>query len=357
MPHALRLAQLPVAPVPFAELPYVRGHVDILAPHGDRLTVSGWLVAPGEPIDAIEIHHEGRHVATERLRSRPDVKAVYPWLPYADDSGFEFVLPLTAAQATTTTRLDLITRARGERRGRLSQLVRADVDRFPSPPDAFIYRVAHMREPHGFKVSGLKSLGDFFEPIARFGDPARARRILDWGCGCGRMAMFALAAEDCPEFAGADIDPLAVAWCNAHLRRDAFTVLDPMPPTVYPSAHFDLIYAYSVLTHLTRDVQHAWLAEIRRLLTPGGLFLTTTHGQLAYTFACASLAATFPAEAIVDATLDSTLGDIAPTDYYRSTYQSRDYTLREFGRYFTVLEYAERGATNFQDLIVMQKAG
>jgi hypothetical protein len=49
------------------------------------------------------------------------------------------------------------------------------------------------------------------------------------------------------------------------------------------------------------------------------------------------------------------LGSVAPAGYYRSTYQSKRYTIREFGRFFSILEYVERGATNFQDLIVVTK--
>jgi len=356
MSQPFRLADLPLRPVPFSELPYVRGHVDTLVPLADgSVNVSGWMAAPGEPIEEVEIHHEGRHLETRRIVPRPDVKACYEWLAFADLTGFDFQLPLTAEQAARTTRLDLVSRYKGKRRGRMSQLIRADVDRFPSPPEALIYRVSHMRDAHAFKVRGLKSVGDFFEPFARHGDLTKVRRILDWGCGCGRMSMYVLAADDCPEFAGCDVDPTAIAWSNENLRRGAFSVLNPLPPAPYPDAHFDLIYSFSVFTHLTRDVQHAWLKEMRRLLAPGGTFIATTHGQLALDFALSTLASRFPREGIADAAIDPTLGDIVPENYYRSTFQSKEYTLREFGKYFTPLEYVERGATNMQDLIVLRK--
>jgi len=203
-------------------------------------------------------------------------------------------------------------------------------------------------------VGGLKSVGDFCEPLARHGDIGKVRRMLDWGCGCGRMSMHFLAAEDCPEYCGCDIDPDAIHWAQTHLAGGSFSVLGPMPPAPYPADHFDLIVSFSVFTHLTRDVQHAWLAEMRRILVPGGIFLATVHGRMAYAYTCGNLATTFPPEGIVDSALDLTLDGIAPKGYYRGTFQSRDYTQREFGKHFKVLEYIEQGA-GMQDLVVLQK--
>ncbi len=391
-----RLSDLPVRDVPFRDLPQVRGHMDELHPSAQGVRVKGWMALPGEPIDQIEVHHAGRHVFTCPMVARPDVKQAFPWLPYAESVGFDFELPLTPDQTHDTTRLDLVCRHSGAaapvgavvppppsacavvptspsacavvptspsavsapsigKRGRMSQLVRRDVDDFPSAPIANMYRVAHQKDAHNFKVGGLKSFGDFLEPLARHGDLSRLRRMLDWGCGCGRMGMYFLAAADGPEYSGCDIDADAIAWAQAHLPGGTFSVLDPMPPAPYADGHFDLITSFSVFTHLTRQVQHAWLAEMRRLLAPGGLFLATTHGAMAYQFANGNLAAAFPPEGIVDSHKDPTLDGIAPKGYYRGTFQSPEYTRREFGKYFSVLDYLEAGATNHQDIVVLRK--
>ena len=164
-----------------------------------------------------------------------------------------------------------------------------------------------------------------------------------------------MAIEDRPEVLGCDIDPFAIEWCNVHLQEGAFAVLGPLPPAPYPDAHFDLIVSYSVFTHLTRDVQHAWLQEMHRLLLPGGLFLATTHGEFALSFAKGRLKVEFPRSGIEDSVKDHALDGIAPAGYYRGTFQAKDYTIREFGRYFQVLEYVERGGMNHQDLIVLRK--
>ena len=39
------------------------------------------------------------------------------------------------------------------------------------------------------------------------------------------------------------------------------------------------MYALSVFTHLTEELQRAWRDELRRVLRPGGRLLLTTHGR------------------------------------------------------------------------------
>src|SRR5262249_25584962 len=47
----------------------------------------------------------------------------------------------------------------------------------------------------------------------------------------------------------------------------------------FAGADFDLVYAFSVLTHLPVPVQHAWVDELTRILRPGGFLLVSTHGE------------------------------------------------------------------------------
>ena len=53
----------------------------------------------------------------------------------------------------------------------------------------------------------------------------------------------------------------------------------PEPPSPYPADTFDVVYAVSVLTHLTESSQLGWLEDWRRILRPDGLLLFTTHGD------------------------------------------------------------------------------
>jgi len=102
--------------------------------------------------------------------------------------------------------------------------------------------------------------------------------ILDFGCGCGRVARH-WATVDGPEIHACDYNRELVAWCQANLPFARTTHNELAPPTPYEAASFDLIYALSVLSHLSEPLQHLWLAEFRRLLRPGGLLVLSVLGE------------------------------------------------------------------------------
>jgi SAM-dependent methyltransferase len=103
------------------------------------------------------------------------------------------------------------------------------------------------------------------------------RRALDFGCGVGRILRPAAAADPGCEFWGCDIDQPSIDWLGARspeleLRRNGES-----PPLDLPGEYFDLIWAFSVFTHLT-DAWSAWLLELHRLLKPGGNLIATVFG-------------------------------------------------------------------------------
>ena len=51
------------------------------------------------------------------------------------------------------------------------------------------------------------------------------------------------------------------------------------PPLDYPDEKFDFIYAISVFTHLTEDLQYNWMKELFRVLKKEGLLLISLHGE------------------------------------------------------------------------------
>jgi hypothetical protein len=80
------------------------------------------------------------------------------------------------------------------------------------------------------------------------------------------------------ELHGCDIAADSVRWCQDNLVNGQFVVSSHDPPLPYPGGHFGLIYATSVLTHLTFDEQYNWMRELWRLLRPSGVAVLTAHG-------------------------------------------------------------------------------
>jgi SAM-dependent methyltransferase len=118
------------------------------------------------------------------------------------------------------------------------------------------------------------------EAAARHGQPLQATsRVLEFGCGWGRVLRCFLHDVAAENLTGIDVDPEGIGSCRRTFRGPAFMVNQRWPPTKLPSDSFDLIYAVSVFSHLPEALHLAWLAEIRQLLRPGGIFVGTTVGR------------------------------------------------------------------------------
>ena len=110
---------------------------------------------------------------------------------------------------------------------------------------------------------------------------ARDLSILEWGCGPGRLIrhMNELLDGRSLQLTGADYNKRTIDWCRKNLPGIDFLRNDLMPPLAVADDQYDVVYCFSVFTHLSEDAQKAWTAELRRVLKPGGLLICSTHGD------------------------------------------------------------------------------
>ncbi|MCB0007067.1 MAG: class I SAM-dependent methyltransferase [Anaerolineales bacterium] len=97
--------------------------------------------------------------------------------------------------------------------------------------------------------------------------------LLEIGAGPGRDALF--FHENGLDVLCTDLSPAMVAVCQAngltaHVKD--FASLD------FADSAFDVIYAMNCLLHVPNEALPAILANIRRMLVPGGLFYFGTYG-------------------------------------------------------------------------------
>jgi cyclopropane fatty-acyl-phospholipid synthase-like methyltransferase len=151
----------------------------------------------------------------------------------------------------------------------------------PIPPSE-LRAITAAPEEELFLWTGLADLANLLQNYDRTtpGPLAEKLRILDFGCGCGRMTRY-LNSIDSVEAHGTDANPDLAAWCQEHLDRVHTALNAAQPPMPFPDASFDLVYALSVFTHLSEERSHEWLADVARVLVPGGSFIATTHGVTA----------------------------------------------------------------------------
>jgi SAM-dependent methyltransferase len=105
------------------------------------------------------------------------------------------------------------------------------------------------------------------------------KRVLDLGCGTGRVLRHFHAEAALAEFHGCDIHAPTLEWLRANIDMPVKLFLAPEdPPLPVPDRQYDLIFALSVFTHIT-DTWADWLLEIRRVLSDDGVFICTFQGS------------------------------------------------------------------------------
>jgi SAM-dependent methyltransferase len=184
-------------------------------------------------------------------------------------------------------------------------------------------------------------------------------RVLDWGCGCGRVTRY-LAAIPGIRLAGADVDADNASWCARHLGGD-FRSVPLRPPMSLDTGGFDLIVGISVFTHLREPDQFAWLEELHRVAAPGAVLLLSIHGATALNYAglpwrpYRQLARRVRRNGFVITGVNDQIQEmIAESDYYVNVMHSGRYVRENWGRLFEVLDIVP-SLIHTHDLVVLRK--
>jgi len=148
----------------------------------------------------------------------------------------------------------------------------------------------HFKDDAAFVESGQ---ADARRLHGAFGASA-STAILDVGCGYGRLPIGLLAEfGSLDRYTGIDVAKPSIDWCikyiatnhtgtrfvyvnaaNARYQRRGRPIDDNFR-LPFDDSSFDLIYLYSVFSHMETSDVRAYLHEFDRLLTPtGGVFLT-----------------------------------------------------------------------------------
>jgi SAM-dependent methyltransferase len=143
--------------------------------------------------------------------------------------------------------------------------------------------------------SDFHETGEEFDRVmSEVGVLGASDRVLDIGCGAGRIArVLARRLEPPGSYDGFDVIPEAIAWCQRHYRgtpvpfrfrhADVHNAMyNPAGTGRAPEYRFpvadsscDLAVAVSVFTHLLSDAAEHYLAEAARVLDRGGRLFST----------------------------------------------------------------------------------
>ncbi len=166
-------------------------------------------------------------------------------------------------------------RARRLRRG---GALGAGDDGLPVPPPELLVAIGGQTTAEAYLRGGTAIAAEIESVLAGAGTPIDTfTSVLDFGCGCGRLLRRFRSHAEARHYAGTDYNAALVAWCRTHLPFAGFDTNALEPPLRYADGTFDLVYSFSVFTHFSDTLQRAWLAELRRVLKPGGALLLTLH--------------------------------------------------------------------------------
>ena len=108
---------------------------------------------------------------------------------------------------------------------------------------------------------------------------SRMKRIMDFGCGAGRMVRWLKPYSLESEIWGTDISADHITWAINNLSPPFnFATTTTVPHLPFEESYFDFIFAGSVFTHID-DLVESWLLELRRILSRRGCLYITIQDK------------------------------------------------------------------------------
>jgi len=128
--------------------------------------------------------------------------------------------------------------------------------------------------PEEFFATGRQEVARLFADLDRVGVPVRPGRALDFGCGAGRLTQ--ALAERFEEVDGVDIAPSMLALAERYNRcgpRCRYHLSAGGDLALFGDATFNLACSLLVLQHVENQYARGYLAELLRVLRPGGVLV------------------------------------------------------------------------------------
>jgi SAM-dependent methyltransferase len=206
----------------------------------------------------------------------------------------------------------------------------------------------------------------------------KGTRILDFGCGWGRIIRFFFKDTSCENLFGVDVDPQMIDFCSKEMHCGSYFLVNYGPPSVLKDGSIDVIYAFSVFSHLAENTAINWISEFSRILKPRGILIATTRDK-SFLDACEALRGKehefshhqtiskifipidkykkdYDNGKFVYAATGG--GGVRDKSYYGEALISRSYIEAQFTKYLSLCEFVDTGQPPFalpQALFVMQK--
>jgi hypothetical protein len=250
-------------------LPLLRGAIEQFSIRDGIVRAGGWCFDPAAPLDAIELRRGGDAVALATLSERRDVGGAHPEVAHAAGSGFALEGELPDWR-DAPTRLELVGIRDWLPVGRLRIDLEPGMFDLPLPPPELAERVAGHGDRTRLLLGTALASNALLDAVTHYRLPESFRHVVHWDAGCAlllRMAERRLRHATLTSF-GSDAE--AIAWAQEAGAPGRLVATEPRPPTSLEAGAADLVLRDRPLALLDADTLRAWLAELQRLLVPGG---------------------------------------------------------------------------------------
>lgn len=153
------------------------------------------------------------------------------------------------------------------------------------PPSKYRMGGKHFKNDASFVKTAVEDV----ERLEEYAGLSRDSRLLDWGCGAGRLAVgIREHLGRIADYHGVDVQPELITWANDNLAGPGFrfTCVDVSNERYNPDGtpgrtlaaepdSVDVFYAYSVFSHMNDEDTPAYLRLIADALTPTGKAFVT----------------------------------------------------------------------------------
>ena len=150
---------------------------------------------------------------------------------------------------------------------------------FKFPPYHLAYDAYNHCNYRAYYESGLEQASYFVKTMRKIKNEAELA-VCEWGCGPARIIQHVKAIDGgLSRIIGTDYNAESIAWCKNQFSNVEFIKNQLEPPLELADNSIDVLYCFSVFTHLSEEMHYAWINDISRVLKPGGLLICSLHGD------------------------------------------------------------------------------